>query len=76
MNEIPRLLDALEVIASELEQLRILKEHELGVRLERSEHGPPTCLRVLTRSKITDQGRGILSGAPAFCWQTAGSRRR
>jgi hypothetical protein len=41
MNEIPRLLDALEVIASELEQLRVLKEHELGVRLEHDpDHGP------------------------------------
>jgi hypothetical protein len=39
MNEIMRLLDPLEVIASELEQLRVLKEQELGVRLEHSEHG-------------------------------------
>ena len=29
-----RELDALELIAAELEQLRVLKEHELGVRLE------------------------------------------
>ena len=28
-----RELDALELIAAELEKLRILKEHELGVRL-------------------------------------------
>jgi hypothetical protein len=35
-----RLLDALEGIHSQLEQLRILKEHELGVRLEDSGHGP------------------------------------
>jgi len=29
-----RELDALELIAAELERLRILKEHELGVKLE------------------------------------------
>jgi hypothetical protein len=42
MNEITRLLDALEVIASELEALRVLKEHELGVRIQHAEegHGP------------------------------------
>jgi hypothetical protein len=28
-----RKLDALELIAAELENLRVLKEHELGVRL-------------------------------------------
>jgi hypothetical protein len=32
-----RLVEDLEVIAAELEKLRVLKEHELGVRLE---HGP------------------------------------
>jgi hypothetical protein len=42
MNELWRILDALELIAAELERLRILKEHELGVRLEEGEegHGP------------------------------------
>ena len=42
MNEITRLLDALELIASELEQLRILKEHELGVEIKHADegHGP------------------------------------
>ena len=34
-----RLLDALENIASELEVLRILKEHELGVRIEHGAEG-------------------------------------
>ncbi len=38
MNEIVRrfflLVDACENIARELERLRVLKEHELGVRLE------------------------------------------
>jgi hypothetical protein len=29
-----RELDALEIIAAELERLRVLREHELGVRLE------------------------------------------
>ncbi len=29
-----RELDALELIAAELERLRVLKEHELGVRVE------------------------------------------
>ena len=34
-----RELDALEGIAAELERLRVLKEHELGVRLEHSADG-------------------------------------
>lgn len=34
-----RELDALEVIAAELERLRVLKEHELGVRVEEDEDG-------------------------------------
>ena len=29
-----RMLDALELISAELEELRVLKEHELGVKLE------------------------------------------
>jgi len=29
-------LDALEIIVAELERLRVLKEHELGVTLERA----------------------------------------
>ncbi len=36
-----RELDALELIAGELERLRILKEHELGVRLEHPPSGDP-----------------------------------
>ena len=36
-----RKLDALEIIAAELEQLRILREHELGVRLEHPPEGDP-----------------------------------
>ena len=36
-----RELDALELIAGELERLRILKEHELGVRLEYPSSGDP-----------------------------------
>ena len=42
MDEIERagrLVDALENIASELEQLRVLKEYELGVRIEYGEGG-------------------------------------
>jgi hypothetical protein len=35
-----RELDALELIAAELERLRVLKEHELGVRLEYMEYNP------------------------------------
>jgi hypothetical protein len=36
-----RTIDALENIAAELERLRILKEHELGVQLEYDGgHGP------------------------------------
>jgi hypothetical protein len=36
-----RELDALELIAAELERLRVLKEHELGVRLEHPPSGDP-----------------------------------
>jgi hypothetical protein len=36
-----RELDALEIIAAELERLRILKEHELGVRFEHPPSGDP-----------------------------------
>jgi hypothetical protein len=36
-----RELDAPELIAAELEQLRILREHELGVRLEHPPEGDP-----------------------------------
>ncbi len=39
MYELRRILDALELIAAELERLRILKEHELGVRLEEGPEG-------------------------------------
>ena len=37
-----RLVDALENTAAELERLRVLKEHKLGVRVEEAEggHGP------------------------------------
>ena len=37
-----RIIEALDVIAAELERLRVLKEHELGVRVEQAEggHGP------------------------------------
>ena len=42
-----RELDALEIVAEELEKLRILKEHELGVRLEHPPEGaPPYVVRV------------------------------
>jgi hypothetical protein len=36
-----RELDALELIVAELEKLRVLKEHELGVRLEHPPGGDP-----------------------------------
>jgi hypothetical protein len=42
-----RELDALELIAAELENLRVLKEHKLGVRLEHPAGGdPPYVVRV------------------------------
>jgi hypothetical protein len=43
-----RELDALELIAGELECLRVLKEHELGVRLEYDDDfgGPPYVVQV------------------------------
>jgi hypothetical protein len=34
-----RELDALELIAAELERLRVLKEHQLGVRLKMAPDG-------------------------------------
>jgi hypothetical protein len=34
-----RLVDAMENIAIELERLRVLKEHELGVRIEYAPEG-------------------------------------
>ena len=37
-----RTIDALENIAAELERLRLLKEHELGVRIE---HDPDPYVR-------------------------------
>jgi hypothetical protein len=40
MNELERILEELGAIAAELEQLRILREHELGTHLEYGEHGP------------------------------------
>jgi hypothetical protein len=40
MNEQRRLLDALENIAAEMERLRLLKEHKLGVRVEYEEGDP------------------------------------
>ena len=42
MSEMERIIEALDVIAAELERLRVLKEHELGVRVEQAEggHGP------------------------------------
>ena len=39
MNLFGRLVDALEVIAAELEQLVVLKEHELGVRIKYAPEG-------------------------------------
>jgi hypothetical protein len=40
-NELGRTVDALENIAAELERLRVLREYELGVRVEDSaETGP------------------------------------
>ena len=50
MNELRPIVDALEVIAAELEALRILKEHELGVRLEHGEHGPYVPVNTLANS--------------------------
>ena len=43
MNEaepMARLADALESVAAELERLRLLKEYELGVRVEHSGGAP------------------------------------
>jgi hypothetical protein len=40
-------VSSLELLAEELEKLRILKEHELGVRLEHPPTGdPPYVVRV------------------------------
>jgi hypothetical protein len=39
MNEMARIVEQLEFITAELERLRVLKEHELGVRIEQSGGG-------------------------------------
>jgi hypothetical protein len=45
-----RELDALENIAKELERLRVLKEHELGVELKEAPRGAAlTCLKSRSR---------------------------
>jgi hypothetical protein len=56
-------LDAPETIAEELERLRVLKEHELGVRLEYDPDGGPY---VPEAEKVSTVGRGILRGVPAL----------
>jgi hypothetical protein len=73
MKETQRIIDALEALASELESLRDLKEHELGVRLEHSKQGAaPTCRHSRpTRSSNITARAGALSlsravSAPAF----------
>jgi hypothetical protein len=40
MSEMERIAETLEVIAAELERLRLLREHELGVRVEYEEGDP------------------------------------
>jgi hypothetical protein len=42
MKESDRIVETLDVIAAELERLRVLKEYELGVSVEEAEggHGP------------------------------------
>ncbi len=40
-NELGRAVDALENIAAEMERLRVLREYELGVRLEHNADGEP-----------------------------------
>jgi hypothetical protein len=39
MNELTRIYEALDLIAAELERLRILKEHELGIELKEAAGG-------------------------------------
>ena len=51
-QQMSRLLDALENVASQLERLRLLKEYELGVRVEH-QGGDPTASRRAPRSRIT-----------------------
>ena len=58
-----RELNALEIIAAELEQLRNLREHELGVRLEHPPEGDPPLTWSRSRSK-RGLGRGYPSGYP------------
>jgi hypothetical protein len=60
-----RELDALEAIAMELERLRVLNEHELGVRLEYPPEGDPL---TWSRSRIRKglSGPGHPSGRPGL----------
>jgi hypothetical protein len=39
MNELTRIYEALDLIAADLERLRILKEYELGVELKEAPEG-------------------------------------
>ena len=58
-----RELDALENIAVELWRLRVLKEHELRVRLEESPDGEPY---VPTSRSNNGLGPGYPSGCPGL----------
>jgi hypothetical protein len=40
VKEFDRIIETLDIIAAELERLRILKEHELGVRIAYEEGDP------------------------------------
>jgi hypothetical protein len=61
-----RELDALEAIAMELERLRVLNEHELGVRLEDPPEGDPlTWSRSRIRNRLDGPGYP-LRGVPAL----------
>jgi hypothetical protein len=39
MNELTRIYEALDLIAADLERLRILKEYELGIELKEAPEG-------------------------------------
>jgi|SRR5215218_862234 len=60
-----RELDVLENIATELMRLRVLKEHELGVRLKESPTARLTCLALTCPQSRSKKGLG--SGYPSGC---------
>ena len=64
MHELTRIFEALDVIAAELERLRVLKEYELGIELKEAPRG--AALTSLKSRSKKGLGPGHPSGGPAL----------